>query len=442
MSRLRLGVPSSICRRGARTGPSLPKASAAVSSTGGLLGAFLPRIPAGGECGAAPPLARRRRLAWNRHMQRRLIPCFVALCALAPVSACAPARLAEAARVLADIDAGAGPSALKAETPAPRRSPVRYQVQGRQHAGDLYEPGEAARAAMVLAPGVSPAGKDDPRLVAFAETLARARFRVLVPDLADLRELRISAGDGLALADATAHLEALTGGRGPLGITAISYAVGPAVAALFEAGVAERVDFLLAVGGYYDMEALITFFTTGHYREAPHAPWQQRRPNPYGKWVFVRSNAERLADAADRAGLRAMARRKLDDLGADVSDLAAGLGAEGRAVYAVLANRDPARVPALLAALPAAVRADMAALDPKGRDLKSLDVRFVLVHGRNDPIIPETESMALAAAAARAELFLVDSLDHVDPKPTGLVDRLVLLAAVYAVLALRDDDER
>ena len=39
--------------------------------------------------------------------------------------ACSPTRLGEAARVLADIDAGAGPSALKEQTPAPVRRPPR-----------------------------------------------------------------------------------------------------------------------------------------------------------------------------------------------------------------------------------------------------------------------------------------------------------------------------
>ena len=374
-------------------------------------------------------------------MHRHLGPTLVVLAAvIAAGPGCAPARLAEAARVLADIDAGPGPSALKAGTPVPKRREVRYTVDGRRRAGDLYEPGEPVRAAMVLAPGVTPAGKDDPRLVAFAETLARARFEVLVPDLPDLRDLRISAADARALADAVIHLDSRGGGRRPLGITAISYAAGPAVAALFESGVAERVEFLVAVGGYYDMRALITFFTTGHYRETADGPWRRRRPNPYGKWVFVRSNADRVADAADRITLAAMALRKLEDLDTDISDLVADLGAEGRAVYAVLANRDPERVAALLAALPAPVRADMAALDPSGRALKDLDVRFVLVHGRDDPIIPETESMAFAAALApgQGELFLVDSLDHVNPKPTGVLDRLRLLAAVDAILVLRD----
>ena len=364
----------------------------------------------------------------------------LALAGVVAAAACSPARFLEASRVLADIDAGLGPSTLKETTPAPSRNPVTFRVGGRPRAGDLYLPGVPAEAGLVLVPGITREGKDDPRLIAFASTLARARFEVLVPDLPNLSALKVSADDAGAIADAVRFFDDRpTGAR--LGVAAISYAVGPAVAALFEDGADKRVDFVLAIGGYYDIEATITFFTTGHYRPHSSRAWRHRPPNDYGKWVFVRSNADRLESAADRTTLRAMAERKLDDLQADVSDLAAGLGAEGRSVYALLLNGDPERVPALIAGLPPGVAAEIARLDLRRLPLERLDVQFVLVHGRDDPIIPETESVALAAAVAagRARLYLVDSLDHVDPKPAGLMDRLILLRAIAALLEIRDE---
>ena len=105
---------------------------------------------------------------------------------------------------------------------------------------------------MVLVPGVSPAGKDDPRLVAFAATLARARFRVLVPNLANLRELKVRPEDGRAIADAAHWLSGQAPADWPLGVAAVSYAVGPALAALHEHGGGRAVDFVLAIGGYHD----------------------------------------------------------------------------------------------------------------------------------------------------------------------------------------------
>ena len=61
-------------------------------------------------------------------------------------------------------------------------------------------------------------------------------------------------------------------------------------------------------------------------------------------------------------------------------------------------NVDPARVPALVAALPDAMRTDMALLNPKAYDLSRLEAKLIL-NGRDDQIIPYSESVALEAAA-------------------------------------------
>ena len=133
-------------------------------------------------------------------------------------------------------------------------------------AADLYQPAEGARAGMILVPGVAPTGKDDRRLVAFANTIARAGFEVLVPDLARMRALQVSAADAPLLASAAQWMAQRDPDR-PLGITAISFAGGPAVLALAEPEARGRIDFVLTVGGYYDLPAVITFFTTGAFRE-------------------------------------------------------------------------------------------------------------------------------------------------------------------------------
>ncbi|MDP7669702.1 MAG: hypothetical protein QF592_03965, partial [Alphaproteobacteria bacterium] len=80
---------------------------------------------------------------------------------VAVLPGCSPARLAEAARVLDDIDAGSGPSQLKEQTPPPRREAVSYGAYGSGNGsgafgGDLYsstEPGLPGLAGMVLVPG-------------------------------------------------------------------------------------------------------------------------------------------------------------------------------------------------------------------------------------------------------------------------------------------------
>jgi len=345
--------------------------------------------------------------------------------------------------LLDDLAAGEGPSRLKETTPEPRREAVAYEVEGRAYRGDLYRPGQdrgrGRGAPLVLVPGAAPEGKDDPRLVAIATTLARSRFLVLVPDIASLRALNVSAADAKEIAAALRHLADTT--ELDLGLVAISYAVGPAVIAALEPLLRARLRFLIGIGGYYDLEAVIAFFTTDRYRDSPGSPWRTRRANAYGKWVFVRSNAARLDDLRDRVLLTGMAERKLRDLSAPIDDIVPKLGPQGRTVYALLANRDPDQVPALIAALPQGVRDEIAALDLKTRDLSGLRAEVILVHGRDDPIIPETESVALAAALpqGRAHLYLPDNLMHADFQAGGGDDGLVLLPAAYRLLRLRDE---
>lgn len=350
----------------------------------------------------------------------------------------------EAIHVLNDIAAGAGPSRLKRTTPEPRRTAIGYRAGGRDYLADVYLPGggEAALASLLLVPGIAPRGRDDPRLVAFAETLARARFRVLVPDMPNLRAQRITPADIRHIGDGIDYLAAspIASPPAPIGIAAVSYAVGPALLAALEAEPPGRVAFLLAIGGYYDSVDVITFFTTGYYRERADGKLLLGRPNAFGKWVFVIANAHRLEDAHDRALLRQMARRRLDDNAAPIDDLAGALGPEGRAVYALMVNTAPDRVKALVAQLPAGVRRDIEALDISRRDLGRLKTRLILVHGRDDAVIPYTESLHLAAAAPAggASLTIVGDLMHADLGGIGLWDAFRLWRAVLRLLRERD----
>lgn len=346
--------------------------------------------------------------------------------------------------MLADVAAGAKPSLFKTTMPAPSRKSVTYKVGTRIYVGDLYRPAEPPLAALVLVPGALAAGRDDPRLVAFAETLARARFETLVPDMPTVRALELRAADAGDVADAVIHMSGFVETSGlPLGIVALSYAAGPAILAALEPGIGARIAFILAIGGYYDADAVLTFFTTGYYRDPPGGPWRHRTPNAYGKWLFVAGNARLVADKRDGDLLSRIAERKLDDLAADVGDLVARLGSEGRSIYDFTTNVDPERSTSLIARLPQAVRDQIDALDLKRRDLARLKPALILVHGRDDAIIPESESMALADAApsGRARLYLIERLSHIDLGPVGLVDAVNLWRAIDALLMERKTSE-
>jgi pimeloyl-ACP methyl ester carboxylesterase len=369
-------------------------------------------------------------------------PIWRALCActllLLLLCGCTPAGdAADAVRLLRDLSAGVPASGDFA------RTEVTWTHRGEAIAADLYLPAEPL-AALVLAPGLGRDGRRDARLVAFATALARARFAVLVPDVPNFQAQRVAASDGALLADALRYLLGRPEGQGSVGIAAVSYAVGPAVLAALSPDLAPRIDVVAAIGGYYDTVSVVTFFTTGYFREDAGAPWQHRRPNAYGKWVFVLANAERIEDALDRSSLTAMARRKLDNLDADIDDLGRGLGPEGKSVVDLLANADPARVPALIAALPPAVREDLVGLSLAGRDLHALRAQVILIHGRDDAIVPYSETLALGGALPQdqAHVAVLDSLAHADLGPGGIADGFRLWQAAYALMRARHGPPR
>ena len=355
------------------------------------------------------------------------------------LSGCNARREYQAALLLADVAAGTAPSRLKSDSADPRRTAVAFPAAGRTVGGDLYLAGSKPSAGMLLLPGAAEKGKDDPRLQAFAKSMARAGFAVLVPDLEGFRSLRITSSDIAGTADAFAWLAAredLAPGA-KAGIFSFSYASGPALLAALEPRIAGRVRFVMAVGGYYNLKEVLTFFTTGYYRQ--EGGWRYMEPNSYGKWVFVLSNVDHLSDRSDRTLFQQLAKRKLADLNAPVRDLTERLGPEGRTVYDFIENRDPARSLPLMDRLPDSIRREIRALNVAEHDLARLRARVILVHGYDDDIIPYTQSVALAESLPQglARLYLLHGLQHVDLKPR-MIDRYRMWRAVSALLQERE----
>jgi dienelactone hydrolase len=311
----------------------------------------------------------------------------------------------EAGLALEDLASGITPSRLAAQTPRPVRETISFLTGDEQRAADLYRPLQGARAGIVLVPGVAAGGKRDARVVALARTLARLDFAVLVPDMPGVRRYRMRASDAREVADAFAWLASRPAfaPAGHIGIAGFSYGAGPVLLAALQPAIRERVKFVLAVGGYYSLESVLTYLTTGYYRtEQPAGPAAsgagRLSPHPYGEAAFVRSNLDFLERSVDRG----------------------------------------ARVPVLLDRLPPRMRTELAGIDPAAHDLSALRADVILLHGRSDNLIPYTESIALASAlpAGQVQLYLIDGLAHVDLKPQAQ-DVPQLLAAMEALLAER-----
>ncbi|MGM0694384.1 MAG: alpha/beta hydrolase family protein [Pseudomonadota bacterium] len=343
----------------------------------------------------------------------------------------------QALLVLGDLSAGSEESRLKRLTEPPRREGREYGRQGRSYQADIYHPPESHRGSLILVHGFTEQGRRDPRLVALAMTLGRVGFRVMVPELDGLRDYTISTREVTAIADAIHHAtRKAPAAPSRTAVAAVSFAVGPTLMAAMDDEVASAVSFVVAVGGYYDMTEMLRYVTTGEDRgDADRAvvPPPQRE----ARWAVLLSQLHWLEDERDRVLLETIARRRLTDPEASVTDEVRRLGASGRALLDLVTNEDPDRVEALIAQLPPALGMELEALDPSRRSLDNLQARLVLIHDTHDRVIPISHSRRLSDALppGQARLFEAGALQHVAVSP-GWRDGWGLWRALAHVLAL------
>jgi pimeloyl-ACP methyl ester carboxylesterase len=294
--------------------------------------------------------------------------------------------------------------ALSGITEPPLTTPLPLASAGTPVAADLHlVPGSARQPGLVLVHGLAEAGKDDARVRDAAGLLARAGWAVAVPSVPGLTHMRLRPEDARPV---EAAARALAGaGHRPVALVAVSLGAGPAVIAAAELSAshppAVPLSAVLLLGGYASSRELLRFALTG---DGPRAHAPGGRP------------------MSDEAIARFV------DANADLLDRSAGA--------ALVASRDSAQVDALLAALPPSTRQLLDHLSPEAH-LPRFASPIFLVHGRQDPVVPFTESLRLERAARSAghpvRLALVGAVDHVEGgRAHALADTWRLWATFYA----------
>jgi len=326
------------------------------------------------------------------------------------------ATLASLLLVQVAIPMGSGP--LYRVTGLPQREAVTFPGGGRTMVATLYRSlGRGEGTGVILVHGVNETGKDDERIVWLADLLARSGFTVLTPDFLGFKSLTLRSSDVEELVASIQYLaDRLQGIRQErVGLVGFSYGAGPTIIAAADPRVRDRVRFVLSFGGYYDLTNVITFVTTGYYEFASIRG--RMIPNDYVRWIFLRYNLELIPVARDRAILQEIAEARARNPSVDTGPLAATLGPEGRAVYDLLVNRDPGRVPDLIANLGPSIREQIRFLSP-ARVIDGFLGRLFVVHSNPDEYMPLTESLRLAAALetrGNVHLAMLRTFEHVRP---------------------------
>ena len=336
----------------------------------------------------------------------------------------------EAAIAAEDIVAGNRASRLKAITPSPDIRDIDYKVGDRSYEASLFLPGGPTAGAIVFVPGLHEDGRHQRHVQHMGATLARLGFAVLVPELAELRRLEIAPENVDDVADAVQFLrdsDDFDFGR-TIGLIGISYGAGPAVLAAARADVAADVEFVITLGGYYDITNVVRYVTTGMVIDSDaNFVAAKLEPTPDNRWYFAISHLSVLEREQDRRAMRSYLYSKFRP--AILSDWfnppPEGLAADAAALLAITSNENPEKFDALLAALPKSVTEHFRLLDPAQTDLHCLSAEMIFIHGAGDRVVPASESRTFASKVERSRLLILEEFEHTQFKSVDALRQLL-----------------
>lgn len=284
---------------------------------------------------------------------------------------------------------------------------------------DLFLPQEKGKhPGILLNHGVIDTGKDDPRLRRFAEILCRSGFVVFVPDFTGMRSFRIAPSDIDEVQAAFEYLISLEDYILPQssGLFGFSYGAGPTILAACRPVMRDKVRFLMAFGAYYDLKNVLSFMATGKFEFEGKKYF--REPQEYGKWVFLANNLDLVVSPEDRSILQSILRVKLRNEKEPIDHFLPLLGKEGKNILALLSHADPSQTANLIQKLPPQLQGYIEALSV-GPVMNQLSAELILAHGREDDMIPFTETLRLARSVPdprRVYVQILGSYSHMDPE--------------------------
>jgi dienelactone hydrolase len=260
----------------------------------------------------------------------------------------------------------------------------------------LFAPVEGARRAVLLVGGVHPDGIDEPRLMELADDLAATGVNVITPEIQDLKTYRLTG----TVTDAIEDAATWTSGQasladGMVGMIGVSFSGGLSIVAAGRPGLRDRVAFVLSFGGHGNLPRVVRYLSTGDHP----------RPHDYAVSVVLHEAADLVVPAAQVGSFRRAIEAFLSASAAANTDRtqAAAMMERARQLQAALPEPSATlvshvidrNVEALGAALvPALDRlAQDPALSPDRSPAPAAPV--YLLHGRDDRVIPATESAQL-----------------------------------------------
>ncbi len=279
----------------------------------------------------------------------------------------------------------------------------------------LYLPrGAGPWPAMVIAHGVHYRGIDEPRLLAFARSMAGTGVAVLTPQLDALADYRVEPSTVGVIRDAALHLSSRPWARGHrAGVMGLSFAGGLSLLAAADPALRGKLSFVASVGGHHDLGRVSRYLALDELT-TPEGT-RHAASHDYGLVVFVYAYAERFVDAPSLPVFRESMRTFLHGDRRGAERVAAGLTGDAAWLAGrLLAHDKPAVATRVVAVLPSLAET-MREGSPAGH-LDGVTAPVYLLHGSHDDVIPPSESRFAAmsfAGRAPVHLLLTSVVDHV-----------------------------
>ena len=309
------------------------------------------------------------------------------------------------------LDLSGGESSIRALLPG-RMSPVQISdvmvpTRHGEVPGRLYVAEQRTSRAIVVVPGIHAGGVDEPRLDALSRRLAGAGATILSLPIPALRAYRIVPAATDIIEDATTWLADLpdrTWTR--VGLIGVSFSGGLAIVAAGRPALGDRLSAVVSLGGHGDLPRALSYLCTGQLPDGT-----RRRPHDYSVAVLLRAALPRLVAPPDLEPLDRALLAFLDGSSSVAADpekaaslfdrsqgVAASLSGPAREILGWVHARDVESIGSRILPFVDGLGGHPA-LSPERSPVPVVPV--FLIHGRDDNVIPSSETPLLAAYLAR-----------------------------------------
>ena len=247
-----------------------------------------------------------------------------------------------------------------------------------------------SRKAVLLFHGMGVLGIDDPRLIELASNLCISGFTVFTPELEEVKNLKIRIETVENIRDIVLSLDSFQE-KYPfeegLGFFSVSFGAGLGLIALSDGEIQKKFSSMCVVGGFANFEAVV-----------PHVLEHFETEN-YGNFILLHNfihmtvtNSEKLESVLWEAAMDNALNRKNGE--AVAPKLQSALNSRDKEIFERICKEKSFRK-----ALGEEIRESAGLLL---RDLspihyiKEISIPVSIIHGRNDYVIPETESMVIS----------------------------------------------